>query len=295
MHISFKNKTVSCTLQIAARLLFCVAIIQSLSYAEKTEQGFFLTQAIGGSYNPIGLLWDSKLSYRLPLVPKDGILWESTKLEAGIHNGWTPADNILAACVSIEPIAFFSLACEAGSYEMFNGFGYGCYRFASANNEYGPQAQKYLKPESSHGYWLSIAPTLKAKFGRILVLNTTTLNRQSVNGTGYFLEVRSYLLHRTRDFDAVNDVYVLEECSPWLLAGATYHYVYVNGTSSRSQRLCVMAIVKPKVRGLSSTFAAVNAGEYVQDPLFNHTRFLGCLVGIDVRLTSGSKRKDSQR
>jgi hypothetical protein len=293
MHINFKNKTVSCALQIAAPLFFCVTFVPTLAHAKKTEQGLFLGQAIGGSYNPIGLLWDSRLLYRLPLVPKDGTLWESTKLEVGIHNGWTPADNILAAGVSIEPIAFLSLACEAGSYEMFSGLGYGCYRFASATDPYGPQTQKFLKPTNAHGYRLSVAPTLKAKFGRIIILNTTALNGQAVNGTGYFLEVRSYLLHRTRDFDAVNDAYVLGECSPWLLAGATYHYVYVNGTSFRSQRLSAMAIVKPKVRGLRSTFAALNAGEYLQDPLFNHTCFLGCMVGIDVRLARGSKRKAS--
>lgn len=297
IHSIFTNKSARLLAQISRSLVllaFAVPFAVTFAHAEKTQPGFFFSQAIGGSYNPLGLILDTKLLWRAALVPKDGLLWESTKVEAGIQNEWTPADNILSARLDIEPIAFFGLICKAGSYGMFNELGYGCYRISSPASPYGPQALKSIVSTDAHGYWISVAPTLKAKFGRLIVLNTTTVDQLAVDGTGYFLEVRSYLPHRTRDLDVTNDAFVLAECNPWLLAGATYHYAYVKGTSLQSQRLCAMAIVQPTSPALKATFAAANVGTYVQDPLFNRTFFLGCLVGAEFRL-GPSSREDARK
>lgn len=268
---------------ISACVLFATFRI---SLAEKAKQGLFFSQSIGASYDPLGLLLDSRLLYRVPLVNKPGILWESTKLDAGIQNEWTPADNVASGRIELEPAAFCSVVCKAGYYNLFNELGYGCYRLDSPSQPYGPQAQKSMKPASAQGYWVSVAPTLKAQLWRIIVLNTATVSRLSINGSGYFLEVRSYLPHRTTDVDVINDAFVLAQCSPWLLAGATYRYAYVKDASVRSQRACALAIVKPTSGALKGAFAAVEAGAYFQDPFLNRTVYVGCAAGVDFRLAN---------
>jgi hypothetical protein len=283
----------SCNTAVLIPAFFVITLFSG-SIAQSTDNGLYFSQAIGGSYNPLGIILDSRLYYKAPVVRKAGMLWESTNIQAGMQNEWTPADNVASARFSIEPIAFFDVVCKAGVYNLYNLLGYGCFRLDSPKVAYGPDAQRNLKRDNARGYWISIAPTLKAKVWRLIVLNTATLDWLGINGSGYFLEVRSYLPHRTNDFDIINEAYLLAECSPWLMAGATYRYAYVTGTALRSQRLCAIAIVKPTYPALKSTYAAVTAGIYPQDPLFNHTFFVGCLVGADFRLAGSSSGKDKK-
>jgi hypothetical protein len=291
--INYKNKAPFFVIILKSLVLLAVVVISA--HADKTEAGLYFDQSIGASWNPLGVLLDSKLLYALPLIDKSGFLWESTKLEAGLQNEWTPADNVLSARLTVEPIAFFDVVCKAGLYGMYNNLGYGCYRLASPKDPYGPAAQKTLVPGDANGYWVSVAPTLKAKLGRFIVLNTTTINCVSIDGDGYFLEIRSYLVHRTKDVDVVDNFCVLAQCTQWLLAGATYRYADVMGAQAQSQRLCAMAIVKPAASKFKGAFAAVQAGPYPADPLFLHSFFFGCLVGTEFRLggpCSGKEEKE---
>jgi hypothetical protein len=278
---------------LAAAVSIC--FIVSNAIADKTEPGLYFSQSVGASWDPLGVILDSRLFYRNSLVNKNGILWESTKFDAGLQNEWTPADNVISARVEMEPIAVFSLVCKAGFYNMYNALGYGCFRLDSPNEAYGPQAQKSMKPANARGYWVSAAPTLKGKVWRLILMNTTTLNQLALNGSGYFLEVRSYLPHRTLDLDVINDTYLLAECTPWLMAGLTHHYVYVKETSVVSQQVCAMGIVTPTAPRFKSTYAALDVGTYLRDPLFARSLYLGCLVGADFRIWNPPSAKDAKK
>jgi hypothetical protein len=273
--------------------LFVLALFSG-GLAQSTASGLFFSQSIGWCYHPGGIGLDSRLFYRLPVARKPGVLWESSNMQAGIQNELSPADNVASARFSVEPIAFFDLVCKAGVYNLYNLFGNGCIRLGSPTDAYDPDALPNSLPDNARGYWISIAPTLKAKFWRLIVLNTTTVNWLGINGTGYFLEWRSCLPHRTNDLDVINDAFLLAECTPWLLAGATYHYAYVAGTALRSQRLCAIAIVKPTYPALKSTYAAVSAGFYPQDPHYSHRFFVGCMVGAEFRLAGASSEKEKK-
>jgi hypothetical protein len=276
-------------------LYISVGLLFFSSYAEKTEKGFFFSQSIGASYNPIGIILDSKLFFRLPLVDKSGVLWESTKTEAGVQNEWTPADNVLSLRLFVEPIAVCDIVFKAGFYGIYNEIGYGCFRFNSSDDDYCPDAQKSLVPTNSRGYWLSVAPTFKVRFGNMVALNSTTINRVTIDGSGYFLEVRSYLLHRTVDFDVMNDSYLLLECAKALIAGVTYRFSYVAGTSSHSKRLNIITIIRPQSKPLKGAFAAINAGAYLDDPAFGGKAYIGCLIGKEFRFGNGPKGKDVEK
>jgi hypothetical protein len=253
-------------------------------HAEKTIRGFSFEQAVGASYDPVGLLLDTKLTYRTPFIDKQGPLWESTKLELGVQNEWTPADNLLSIRAAFEPVGFFDVCAKAGYFLMYDGLGYGCFRMETRENAYDPQTQQQNKRGGARGYWLSITPALKAKIGRFIMLNSLTINRIAIDGQNYFLEVRSYLPHRVKDKDLVNNAYLLYECSGSVLTGMTMKSEFVYGASLQSHRLCLVAVIKNMPLPLQHSFIAINAGLYLLDPLFNRQMFLGFLVGREFRL-----------
>lgn len=262
--------------------VFVCALALSL-FAEKVQQGFVAEQAVGASYDPLGLILDTKLSYKIPFVNKSGPLWESTRLELGVQNEWTPADNLVSVRATFEPVGFFDLCAKAGYFLMYNGLGYGCFRMWSPDSAYDLKTQQRLKSTGARGYWLSVTPTLKAKVGRLIVLNSLTINRIAIDGQNYFLEVRSYLPHRVKDVDLVNNAYLLYEWSESIIAGITMKNEFVAKVSVQSNRLCAMAVFKDAILPLKHSYVAINAGLYLNDPLFAHQMFLGCLAGKEIR------------
>lgn len=267
--------------------IFAFAFVCALSFslfAEKAQKGFSAEQAGGASYDPLGLILDTKVFYKIPFVKKNGPLWETTRLELGVQNEWTPADNLLSVRATFEPIGFFDVCAKAGFFFMYTGLGYGCFRMESPMNTYDPKNQEHEKTTVARGYWLSMTPTLKAKVGRVIVLNSATINRVSIDGQKYFLEVRSYLPHGVKDMDLINNAYLLYECSGSVIVGITMKSEFVVDASVQSQRLCAMTVLKSAILPLKSSFCAIQAGLYLDDPLFAHQIFLGCLAGKEFRL-----------
>jgi hypothetical protein len=250
----------------------------------KTEPGLFTSQAIGASCNPLGLLVDSKLFYTARLFPKNGLLWESTKFRVGFQNELTPADNLFSFRAECEPIAFFDINFKCGVYSMFNNFGYGCYRMTTSTGPYDIKTQNLHELDNAQGYWISVSPTLKAKFARTIFLNTATINRISVNGQPLFLEIRSYLPHCTRDVDVANSTFILFETTSTLLSGISLKNTYVFGTALFSQMLSGMVVLQTAPSSVHKQFLVINTGIYLKDPLFAGSIYLACLAGRDFKL-----------
>jgi len=264
-----------------------VAIVASfiIVHAETTAPGIIFSPAIGICYNPLGLLIDTKLLHTSPLVKKVGLLWESTKTRIGVQNEWTPADNLLSVRFECEPIAFFDVTVKAGFFSMFDALGYGCFRMADgAAGEYNLKTQDREGRGSAGGYWISVTPTVKAKIGRIIALNTLAVNRISIDGPGRFLELHSYLPHKTIDVDLVNNTIALYECSQKILAGMSFKNTYVYGTSRFSQQISGMAIFKTAPIARLPRFLLLNAGMYLKDPLFTNKIYLAFLAGADIKV-----------
>jgi hypothetical protein len=264
--------------------LSALVIVLNTVHGEKTEPGLFTSQAIGASYNPLGLLVDSKLLYTTRLFQKSGILWESTKLRIGLQNELTPADNLFLLRTECEPIAFFDINFKCGIYSMFNKLGYGCYRMTTSTGPYDLKTQNRHELANAQGYWISISPTLKAKFDKIIFLNTTTINSISIDESAYFLEIRSYLPHKTRDVDLVNGTFLLYEYRPTLLIGVSLKNAYVYGTSLFSQMLSGMVVIKSAPSSPKKQFLVLTTGLYLKDPLFAKSLYCACLAGRDFKL-----------
>jgi hypothetical protein len=264
-------------------LIVFVLVIADV-HGEKTEPGLFTSQAVGASYNPLGLLVDSKLLYTSRLFQKSGILWESTKLRLGLQNEFTPADNLFSLRAECEPVAFFDVTVKCGVFSMFNTLGYGCFRMSTFDEPYDLKTQDRTGRGNALGYWASVSPTLKARAGRIIALNTLNVDRIAINGEGRFLELHSYLPHKTSDLDLVNNTLLLYENSAMLLTGLSFKNTYVDGTSLFSQMLSGMAILKSAPTSTHRQFLLINAGAYLQDPLFAKSVYLACMAGRDFKL-----------
>jgi hypothetical protein len=89
------------------KLPFYILLLILHVSGEKAVQGMNFTQIAAASVNPQGILLTTQLFYRFPLSNKNGILWESTKLDAGINNDLSPAFENPGLFVRCEPVAFF--------------------------------------------------------------------------------------------------------------------------------------------------------------------------------------------
>jgi hypothetical protein len=101
---------------------------------------------------------------------------------------------------------------------------------------------------------------------------------------GYFLEVRSYAIHKTQDIDIQNDAYALFEINKVIMTGLNYHVLSVLGTKVFSDRLSAMAIVTPEWKRFESTFLAVVAGLYFRDPLFRMNGYVAVQAGFEIKI-----------
>jgi hypothetical protein len=265
-------------------LTFGIFLLAGSTMAEKVQQGIYNYNSLGGSYNPLGVLLDNRITMRFPLSARTGILWESTKLDIGIQNTWTPTDDIAGLRVTVVPVALFSLTATAGFFGMYTGLGYGLYSFPSATSRYGSSLPKDADRQSATGAWLSLEPELKLKISRLIIVNTFTANYLSLNRSGYFLELRSYSLHKTTDVDIINNANLLFEFNKSFLAGGTYRYLRVFGTGIESHRVAALAIILFPSSKLGNTFLATTAGAYLADPAFGQSPYLGLMAGMDLKI-----------
>jgi hypothetical protein len=253
-------------------------------YLASAGQGVLFTQSAGFCENPLGVLVETGALYRIPLSDSKNILWKSTKFDIGLCNGWTPADDFFGLHIAFEPIALFDLTLRAGYYGMFDVLGYGYYDMRSTSSPYNDKTRKDLDPSSVNGWWCMAAPRLKLKIGHVLAVDCVTTDYFSMQSTGYFLEIRSYTIHKTKDLDIQNDTYALYEVSGVVMAGANYHTIWVRGTDIFSDRLSAMTIITPVVKWLESPFIAILVGLYFRDPLFRMHAYVGAQAGFELKL-----------
>ena len=259
-----------------------LASLLFINAAAFADQGTFFYQSAGFSLNPLGVLLDTRALYRIPLSKSQDILWKSTKLDIGLANEWTPADDFLGVRITCEPIAIFDITLRAGYYGMFNVLGYGYYPMATSTSDYGDSARK--NPLSVNGWWCSAAPCLKLKFGRFIAFDCVTANLFDMQKSGYFLEVRSYAIHKTQDIDIQNDAYALVEINKVIMTGINYHLLSVLGTKVFSDRISAMALVRPEWKRFESTFLAAMAGLYFRDPLFRMKGYVAVQAGFELKV-----------
>jgi hypothetical protein len=263
-----------------------LALLQSIAFAEPAKSGFFYDQNLQASYNPLGLQFVSKLYFRVPLVKAKGLLWESTKLDFGIQNNLSPSYDLVGAFVNIEPIAIFSLNATAQLAGFYKALGFGFYDISSYTSGFDSAALSPLTARDTSGYVLSVAPTLKAAFGPVAVLDTGTLTYYNVdNGQGYFYERIGNTVLAKRDIELSNSGYLLYTLKPGLLAGLNDSIMYVPASGYLSHRLNAIGVYTRDLNAGLSLYGAFMMGTFLADEYYQYALYVAGQIGFTLRLS----------
>ena len=249
--------------------------------AEKAERGLYLDQSAQAAINPLGLQLASKLFYRVPLVDKEGILWESMKVDIGLKNNLSPAFDLIGAFVDIEPIAVFDLALSAQFAGYFKALGFGFRELPGYDDGFDASALDAMPQKNAAGYLLSAAPTLKFAFGGFVFSNTLHLNYFQVDGgSGYFYEAIGNCPLAKSGLELYDDAYALYKLDSGLMLGLNYSVLGVPASSYRSQALQAVGVYAGKLSERLSLYAALTAGTYLEDRYLKYAARVAGQAGI---------------
>jgi hypothetical protein len=266
-------------------IIALAAIAASAVSAEKTREGTGLDQSIQASYNPLGVQLVTKVYYRLPFIQQEGVLWESTKVEIGVQNNFSPAYDMIGAYIDIAPIAIFDLALSAQAIGYFNGLGFGFYDLGGYGAAFDGDSLKALPSKNSTGWLLSAAPTLKVAWEWLAAVDTFSLSYFNVDsGTGYFYERVGNVVLAKNDIELQNQAYLLATIVPGVLAGLNDAVVYVPASGYVSHRLSAIGIYTTKLSDMVSLNAVLMLGTYFTDRYYQYTLYVAGQAGVSLAL-----------
>ena len=260
----------------------CALLIASeaIASADPAVRGFYLDQNLGGGY-PLGVQSGTKLLYRMPLEIGRGILWESTKIDAGFSNMLSPAYDFLGAFVDVEPIAIFDLAVSAKFAGYFSDLGFGFHNLSGYGAAFDANTLDSLGSKNTIGYIVSVAPTLKFAFGSFAFSNTFHVNYFNVDGgSGYFYDVYDNCVLAKSDIILHNEAYALLSIGSGIMAGLNDSLLMVPASGYQSQVLQAVGILQKSLSGKLSLYAALMVGLYLEDRYYQYSPHVAGLVGF---------------
>ncbi|MFP4179463.1 MAG: hypothetical protein ACLFSA_05355 [Spirochaetaceae bacterium] len=230
--------------------LFAEEDVREETESAGPERGLSVRGTLGAKVNPLGASLVNKLYYTEPLYgERSGVLWDSARMQMGITNDFTPAYDDLSIELFVEPVAFFDFRVNAGVRTAYNLFGYG---FSTAvDYEEEPE-----DPEDAleTGWFIRLAPTVKAALGPLVFLNSFTWSHFSFDveyadaDAGHFYEPVHNVVIKNSDSLMKNSTTLLYnfplENETRVLTGLEYALLYVPGSEFRRQELSFLGAVQ---------------------------------------------------
>jgi hypothetical protein len=261
--------------------LALTAAAVAAAFSEPVRPGLYLDQNVQAAVNPLGLQLGSKLFHRFPLVKKEGILWESTKVDIGLKNNLSPAFDLVGAFIDIEPIAVFDLALSAQFVGYFSALGFGFRDLPGYGASFDASALDAIPDKNAAGYLLSVAPTLKFALGSFVFSNTLNVNYFRVDGgSGFFYETIGNCPLSKSGFELYNDAYGLYMLDSAFMLGLNYSILGVPASGYRSQTLQAVGVYSGKLGERISLYAALTAGTYLEDRYLKYMPRVAGQAGI---------------
>lgn len=263
-----------------ASLAVLIVAATALS-AEPAARGVYLDQSVQAAYDPIGLQSVTRLFYRVPLIAKKGILWESTKIDVGIANNLSPAYDFAGVCLDIEPIAIFDFALAAQFAGYYNGLGYGFLDLSGYGAAFDSAALDSLPSKNATGFLLSAAPTFKFALGSFAFSNTLHVDYFDVDGgNGYFYETYANCVLAKSDTELYNDAYALLKIASGIMAGLNDSILFVPSSGYRSHALQAVGVFSGSLSPRLGFYAALTAGTYLEDRYYRYEPRVAGVAGI---------------
>jgi hypothetical protein len=269
------------------RFFISIAIVlaaASAAFAEKAVQGLYLDQNVQASINPLGLQLGTKLYYRAPLVEKEGILWESTKVDIGLKNDISPAFDFIGAFIDIEPIAVFDLALTAQLAGYYDELGFGFRDLSGYDAGFDSAALNSIPAGKAGGYLLSASPTLKFAFGNFAFLDTLHMDYFNIDGGGgYFYEAIANCPLSKSGLELNNDAYALYKLGPFFMIGLNDSILQVPASGYRAQSVHAVGVYSGSLSERLSLYAGLLAGTFVEGRYLLFEPHLAGQAGVVLR------------
>jgi hypothetical protein len=261
----------------------------------KTKDGWFFSQSVAGQVNPPGLSIDSRVFYVWPLYrEKRGILWDTSRVEAGLYNSLTPAFDTLSAFVRVEPVAFFDLSASAGLRGYYDAFGYGFTPRGDYDSSWASRDRKDAERDAAAGFRYSAAATLKGALGPLVFASATTYTVYDMfhapGNASYYYDPSADTNLKNFDGFLTNDslvLYTITEGDLLLRAGFLHTFLYVPFSDYVSRRLCLLCRIEGDLSPSLRLFAAVLGGAFLQDRYYSWKDgkiYAAVQAGIKVKL-----------
>jgi hypothetical protein len=266
-------------------LLLCVSFTGRLS-AESAERGWFFEQSVGASQNPLGFESTSTVYYSIPLNTGTGELWESTKLEIGAENSFTPADNRILAYFNIEPIAIFDISMRAGYYQAYKVFNNGLIPRSSYNDSFSTSAIDKAHQENKNGIWADAAPRFKVKIGSVIFAHTLTFNYIHIrnNPDGYFYEPHQDAIVKNTDYSIYNSSYLLYAINDNIMLGCNHFIMNIPRSGYSIETVTAVENFSMKISHKTEFSVALQEGTHIKNKYYRHKFYCAGEIGISIKL-----------
>ncbi len=158
--------------------LLGLGLLASSSAQALDQPGVYYRQSIGFGGWPTGLMEETRLQYRAPLIRKDGsLMLNDTYAGAGVMVRATPAFTELGPRLSISPVDIFELELQASRLQYYSKT-YALMGFDRAKNKLGSQRTERAEAGdgvTGGGWSFTASPTLKLRGGPIILVDTWSI------------------------------------------------------------------------------------------------------------------------
>lgn len=144
---------------------------------------FVYTNLTAVRYNPLGLLNELTIGYRLQLIDKNTTLFKESFLKLNFHGYVTPAFGRVGPSIQFQPLAILNLTATYDGIGYFGSFDL-AQGFPSPRSDYSDTAIEQRGQDglntATRGRLVTLSALLQAKVGRVAVRD---------NAKGYYLDL----------------------------------------------------------------------------------------------------------
>lgn len=238
----------------------------SAAFAAKAQQGFNFSQGLGASYNGLGVALDTSFYYRIPLSDSTDILWESMKIDIGVKNSLTPADDRITLYMNIEPIAIFDVSLNVGFTGMYKLLGFGFVDVGSYTSPLSDAVVTNLTQQDKGGLFVKLSPEFKVQFGPLILVDAFDYIYINVgNENSYYFDRKEAIVMKYADNCMINNVYALFDLSNGFFAGLNYYLLWNPSTSLGTQYIAALGAYDWKLDKTSTLSFNLLLGWYLYD------------------------------
>ncbi len=236
-----------------SRVVILCALVLHLAGPAQAASQIVVSQTLGASVHPLGVSLGTRVLYRIPLYAglvgdQPPLLLENTRLEAGVSNQLTPAFNDVALDLYIEPLAILDIRVRYGWRQAYDALGFGFMSVPAGGSVAPPDFSG--DTTSRRGTFLELTPRVKAALGPVVILNSVTLRRITMEAedgeSGWFYEPLSDEPLRRGGWitqNATTLLYRLPVTSPdQLLIGMDNTLLWADGDDLRRWRTVAMLV-----------------------------------------------------